>query len=562
MPFSTAQLVTLAAAVSSASATFRGFNYGALKGSVPKTQTDFENEFTAASALPGTDGKFSSARLYTMIQGGTPNEPISAIPAAIKCKTSLLLGLWASAGEASFANEIEALRKTTKQYCKQLDGLVAGISVGSEDLYRETPTGKQNKEYAGTSPKTLVNYIRQTREAVKGTCLEKAPIGHVDTWTAYANSSNEAVFPELDWLGVDEYPYYEYQKPNAIEEADKLFHAAIDEVQKVINKGGKNQEIWITEMGWPVEGKTTGQAVASKKNAEYYWKKVACPTFIKRNVWYYTLQDGDAQNKPNPSFGLVNDLKGKPLIDLSCSGSQASNKSESDETDDSGSGSGGKDKSASGNGSGETDKSGSGKESEYESGSKCTSGQCSGSDKNSGSGSDYGSSSGNGSGKCASGQCSGSGEGQGSDNYGSGSGSGKGSDNYGSGSESGSGKGSGSDSYGSGSSSGKDSDSGSSKGSDNYGSGSESGSGKSSGPGSETSSGSGCGSGQCSGSNPAPAVSTLRSYPSGASNSSANGNAPGYGNQLSPTTVAQAAGSHLSSLGAAAVALVLAVAAL
>src|SRR5690606_34757723 len=106
------------------------------------------------------------------------------------------------AGSDAFNNEIEALQKTIDQYCDKLDGLVAGISVGSEDLYRNSPTGIVNGENPGTNPDVLVDYIGRVRETVKGSCLSDVPIGHVDTWTAFANSSNNAVIEALDWLGM------------------------------------------------------------------------------------------------------------------------------------------------------------------------------------------------------------------------------------------------------------------------------------------------------------------------------------------------------------------------
>ncbi|KAH7189287.1 glycoside hydrolase superfamily [Fusarium flagelliforme] len=307
-------LLTMAAAAGSASAAFQGFNYGATftDGSV-KGQSDFENEFKTAAGLEGTDGGFTSARLYTMIQGGTPNQPISAIPAAIKTKTSMLFGLWASGD--GFANEIAALKNTADQYCDQLDGLVAGISVGSEDLYRISPTGLKNNENPGTNPDVLVDYIKQTRDAIKGTCLESVPVGHVDTWTAYANSSNNAVIEACDWLGMDAYPYFEDTKNNPISEGAQLFKDAWNEVKAVAN----GKEIWVTETGWPVSGKTVGKAVPNLKNARTYYEEVACPMFGDINVWWYTLQDSAPQT-PNPSFGVIgSELTEKPLYDLSCS---------------------------------------------------------------------------------------------------------------------------------------------------------------------------------------------------------------------------------------------------
>jgi len=73
-------------------------------------------------------------------------------------------------------------------------------------LYRISPTGILNKEYAGAEPSDLVNYIGQVRSALAGTALSNAPIGHVDTWTSWVNGSNSAVTAACDFVGVDAYP--------------------------------------------------------------------------------------------------------------------------------------------------------------------------------------------------------------------------------------------------------------------------------------------------------------------------------------------------------------------
>ncbi|KAJ6444314.1 glucan 1,3-beta-glucosidase [Purpureocillium lavendulum] len=312
---SSAHLLTLATAVSSAAAAFQGFNYGSTftDGRV-KSQQDFESEFKTAASLDGTNGGFTSARLYTMVQGGTPNDPISAIPAAISTKTSLLLGLWASAGEASFKNELAALQKTIDQYCGKLDGLIAGISVGSEDLYRISPIGQAASPDPGASPDTLVSYVKQVRDTIKGSCLQDAPIGHVDTWTVYVNETNKPVIDAIDWVGMDAYPYYENTKPNELSNAKSLFQAALDKTKGV--SGGK--PVWITETGWPVSGDKSGAAVPSTDNAKVFWDEVGCPMFGKTNVWWFTLQDG-SPTTPNPAFGVIgSELTTKPLYDLSC----------------------------------------------------------------------------------------------------------------------------------------------------------------------------------------------------------------------------------------------------
>lgn len=259
------------------------------------------------------------------------------------------MGLWASAGDASFANEIAALKSAIATYGSQLNGLVAGISVGSEDLYRISPTGLLNKENPGVGPDVLVGYIKQVRDAIAGTPLSGVPVGHVDTWTAWVNASNDAVISASDWLGVDAYPYFQVCLPrslssssitvltcprkttmaNSISNGASLFNDAFGQT-KAASQG---KEVWVTETGWPISGPAANQADASTDNAKTYWDEVGCETlFGKTNTWWYTLQDA-APTTPSPSFGVVGStLSTTPLYDLSCNSSSSSSSSASGST--------------------------------------------------------------------------------------------------------------------------------------------------------------------------------------------------------------------------------------
>lgn len=93
----------------------------------------------------------------------------------------MLLGLWASGGETAFANEILALKAAIAQHGTQLANAVDGISVGSEDLYRSSPQGIAAGSNVGTSPEVVASYINRVREAIKGTALANAKIGHVSS---------------------------------------------------------------------------------------------------------------------------------------------------------------------------------------------------------------------------------------------------------------------------------------------------------------------------------------------------------------------------------------------
>ncbi|KEQ84895.1 glycoside hydrolase [Aureobasidium pullulans EXF-150] len=297
-------ILSLVGGASTVLAAARGFNYG----SQGNTLETFEAQFRTAQGLETTSG-WNSARLYTMIQEGTANTVISAIPAAIATNTTLLLGLWASSDQAVFNNELTALRNAINQYGSAFSDLVVGISVGSEDLYRISPTGIAANSGYGQSPDVLVNYIGQVRSAISGTVLSSKPVGHVDTWNVYTNTSNAAVIAASDFLGLDEYPYYENTNENSVSNAATLFFNAYNAVEG----SAQGKPIWITESGWPTTGPTENLAVPSTENAETYWKAVACE-LINRNIptWWYILQD-----QATPSFGVVASGE-QPKYDLSC----------------------------------------------------------------------------------------------------------------------------------------------------------------------------------------------------------------------------------------------------
>jgi glucan endo-1,3-beta-D-glucosidase len=198
----TSQILALAASVPSTLAVYKGFNYGALdlNGAV-KNQAAFEGEFNSAKNLQGPKVPYTSARLYTSIQGGSTNSPISAIPAAISTGTHLLLGIWASAGQTGINNEIAAIQNAISQYGSAFTDLIAGISVGSEDVYRFTPLGVASGAGDGASPETIAGYISQVKSTFSS--LGK-PVGHVDTYNVWSNSSGwmSGVVDVADFVGM------------------------------------------------------------------------------------------------------------------------------------------------------------------------------------------------------------------------------------------------------------------------------------------------------------------------------------------------------------------------
>ena len=273
------------------SAYWKGFNVGANLPSngACKTQADWVADFKNLQALPGY---FSSARLYA---SSDCNTLANAVPAAISTGISLLVGVWTE-DATHFNNEKQALLNAIKQYGH--DWIVA-VSVGSEDLYR-----------GDTNADTLAGQIYDVRGMLSTVGASSIQVGHVDTWTAWVKSENNPVIKACDFIGTDGYPYFQ---DVAAQDNEKTFWDSVQAVRDVVNSVHPGAWVWITESGEPISGPTMGAAVASKANAQAYWKSVACSAFTQAHTFWYTLQDYTS----SPSFGVVGADR-KPLYDLSC----------------------------------------------------------------------------------------------------------------------------------------------------------------------------------------------------------------------------------------------------
>ena len=309
----TSLLAAAALAAGARAQNYLGFNSGSTKvDHSAKFQSDFETEFTTAKNLEGAPGTFNAVRLYTNIQAYSKTDPIEAFPAAIATNTSMLLGIWTS-GTSSIQEELTAINNAITKYGTKFTDLVIGISIGSEDLYRNSVTGVANKAGVGANPDVIVNFINDYKKSVSGTPMANVPIGHVDTWDVWPNATNKAVLDAIDWIGVDEYPYYESGKNNTIKNAGYLFDKAYEAT--VAASGGK--PVWVTETGWPVSGPDWDLGVPSVANAKYYWDEVGCrKLFNKVPTFWYNLRDSNPDNKQ--AFQITSNLSTTPSFDLSC----------------------------------------------------------------------------------------------------------------------------------------------------------------------------------------------------------------------------------------------------
>ncbi|WPH03225.1 Hypothetical protein R9X50_00610200 [Acrodontium crateriforme] len=288
-------LTALIALLPLTNAFYKGMNIGANNedGSC-KTTAQWTEAFTR---LKNTPQHITSVRLYA---SSDCNTLASAVPAALSTGTQILAGVWA-ADENHYAAENAALKQAIQTHGH--DWLLA-ISVGSEDLYRA-----QINSGIALEPSILAARINATRTMVRDLKVE-VQVGHVDTWTAWINATNEAVITASEFIGLDAYPYFQNV---SLADAYSTFWDAVDVTRKQVNAVSPGKWVWITETGWPVSGTyhTQDHAIPSVANAQHYWRSVACEAFKDVHVFWYAYQDYNS----NPSFGMF-DRNGKAIYDL------------------------------------------------------------------------------------------------------------------------------------------------------------------------------------------------------------------------------------------------------
>jgi len=288
MRFTTTLATLAAAALPFTSAYWKGFNVGAnnADGSC-KTQAQWETAFNKLKGLPQ---QITSVRLYAASDCNTLEY---AVPAALATGTQILVGIWAE-DSTHYTAEKNALQAAIDAHGS--DWIIA-ISVSSEDLYR-----------GDTDANTLAQQVYDVRGMVRAMGVTQE-VGHVDTWTAWVDSANDAVITACDFIGMDGYPYFQN---TAIGDASDTFWQSVDATRTAVNNVSPGKWVWVTETGWPVSGPTSGAAVASIGNARTYWRSVACAAFQQVHIFWYAYQDAGA----SPSFGVFGS-NGNAIYDLS-----------------------------------------------------------------------------------------------------------------------------------------------------------------------------------------------------------------------------------------------------
>jgi glucan 1,3-beta-glucosidase len=179
-------------------------------------------------------------RSFSCIEG---NEHIARIAHQNGMKT--LVGAWLGSDLELNEKEIEGLITLAKEGCVDI------AAVGNEVLYR----GDLNEEQ-------LLAYLYRVKEA-----LPDIPVGYVDAY--YEFSHRPKITEACDVILTNCYPYWEgCPIEYSLHHMQSMFGSAKD--------AGNGKRVIITETGWPSEGGSLKDAIASNENAMKYFIETQC----------------------------------------------------------------------------------------------------------------------------------------------------------------------------------------------------------------------------------------------------------------------------------------------
>ncbi|KAF8251007.1 glycoside hydrolase [Wilcoxina mikolae CBS 423.85] len=270
MKFSISALVLGIAALATAAPTTSysaGFNLGFThKSGACKTTAQYQQEFNKIKSWSkGGKLTFNTVKMFSTADC---NALMQVVPAAIATGTKLWVGVW-NVDDAKFGREKAALEQAMRQW-PDTSKWLKGINVGSESLYRKEITAKK-----------LAGQIKDVKGMVQVALkAPNVPVGTADTWTSWVDPANKEVIDACDVVLMNGFPYWQGAP---VEQGLAKLQEAVANTRAVI--GGK--PFMIGETGWPSKGDNFGASVASKDNAQKYWKAAACWLQTTNYPWYW-----------------------------------------------------------------------------------------------------------------------------------------------------------------------------------------------------------------------------------------------------------------------------------
>jgi glucan 1,3-beta-glucosidase len=207
----------------------------------------------------------------------------------------VFLGLWVSDDEAVFLYELQTLKDMIDEGLINDNGMVLGISVGSESIYREEVTAAQ-----------IVDYTVQVKQVLIDNGLSALPVAICDIAPTF--QYNTGLISASDVVMTNSFPFWEGVNINR----------AIDRLETQISPiikfaATENKTVILGETGWPSAGFIPGVGMAGPALQAQYFTEFFCRMDRELDWQYYYFtgidngwrQEQDKNNTIEGNWGFL-----------------------------------------------------------------------------------------------------------------------------------------------------------------------------------------------------------------------------------------------------------------
>ncbi len=229
------------------------------------------NEYPS-SAQVDEDLQLLAGRVYALRTYGTGGSLGDVPRLAAKYGISVAVGAWLDKDRSTDKAQVDKAIALAQAYRN-----VVRVFVGNEVMLRgDLPLGE------------FTAYIDRVRQAVS------VPVGTAETWATWLK------FPELarhcDFLAVHLLPYWEGL------DVEAAVDVAFQDLQRV-QRAYPDKQVIIGEVGWPSDGRTRGNAVASASNEALFLRRFLARADAEK-IRYYIMEAFDQPWKAEGEGGV------------------------------------------------------------------------------------------------------------------------------------------------------------------------------------------------------------------------------------------------------------------
>lgn len=192
---------------------------------------------------------------------------------ALNLNVALALGVWIGRDKEINKIQMEEMKNLLRSYPREY---FESLYIGNEVLFREDQ-----------KPNELANYIIEAKKFVVNELGWNLPVGTSEL----GSKANVEIMTVSDIFGSNTHPFF---NGNSVINATNWVYEFVEVNVKPVKEEslkkksiGSGVEIVISEVGWPYQGGSYNNAVAGKRQMQYFLNNWICESKKTKTPWYF-----------------------------------------------------------------------------------------------------------------------------------------------------------------------------------------------------------------------------------------------------------------------------------